>query len=89
MKMYQSVDYIQQTEKIALYKLHQKANEPEHTHNFIELVYIGQGAGFHQVNGKSFAVQRGDFLFMNVGDRHSFEIQKNMQYMNILLDPEF
>lgn len=89
MKMYQSVDYIQQTEKIALYKLHQMANEPEHTHNFIELVYIGQGAGYHQVNGKSFAVQRGDFLFMNVGDRHAFEIQKNMQYMNILLDPEF
>ncbi|SDM83924.1 AraC-type DNA-binding protein [Paenibacillus sp. yr247] len=89
MKMYQSVDYIKQDEKIALYKLHQQVNEPEHTHNFIELVYIWQGEGYHEVNGKSFAVQRGDFLFMNIGDRHSFAVQKDMQYMNILFDPEF
>lgn len=89
MKMYQSVDYIQQDEKIALYKLHHHSNEPEHTHNFIELVYIWQGAGYQEVNGKSFKVQRGDFLFMNIGDRHSFAVQKDMQYMNILFDPEF
>ncbi|QGQ96556.1 AraC family transcriptional regulator [Paenibacillus psychroresistens] len=89
MKMYQSVDFILQDEKIALYKLLNHSNEPEHSHNFIELVYIWRGAGCQQVNGKSYDVQRGDFLFMNVGDRHSFVVQRDMQYMNILFDPDF
>lgn len=89
MKVYDAVDFINRHEKIALIKHSNHLQEPEHTHTFIELVYSWSGSGNHQVNGQSYAVQRGDMLFMNVGDRHSFQVDRDFSYMNVLFEPDF
>ncbi|MCY9669182.1 AraC family transcriptional regulator [Paenibacillus alginolyticus] len=89
MKVYHGVDWIAPDEKIAIFKETNHKYEPEHMHTFMELVYIWSASGCHRVNGQSFEVQRGDLLFMNVGDTHSFETDSNMEYMNILFEPDF
>jgi AraC-like DNA-binding protein/mannose-6-phosphate isomerase-like protein (cupin superfamily) len=89
MRVYQAADFIAPDEKIAISRLTNHRHEPEHTHSFIELVYIWAGSGCHHVNGQSFEVQRGDLLFMNVGDSHSFDVDSSMEYMNILFEPHF
>jgi YesN/AraC family two-component response regulator len=89
MKVYDNADWIAPDDKIAIFKLANHRHEPEHTHTFIELVYIWAGSGCHQVNGKSFDVQRGDLLFMNVGESHSFDADSSMEYMNILFEVDF
>ncbi|SDX71588.1 AraC family transcriptional regulator [Paenibacillus sp. CF384] len=89
MHIYKAVDFIHQDEGIALYKVANHTHEPEHTHNFVELVYILHGTGNHQVNNQSYHVRRGDLLWMNVGDRHSFHAEQDMQYMNILIQADY
>ncbi|KIL40543.1 hypothetical protein SD70_12345 [Gordoniibacillus kamchatkensis] len=89
MKVYEAVDFINRHEKIALSKHANHLQEPEHTHTFFELVYIWSGSGTQQVNAQSYDVQRGDLLFMNVGDRHSFQAGPDFTYMNVLFEPDF
>lgn len=89
MKVYDGANYIDRSEKIALMKFVDHRDEPEHSHNFVELVYIWTGSGSHIVNGQPLNVQRGDLLFMDVGDRHSFHVNPHMEYMNILFEPDY
>lgn len=63
--------------------------EPIHTHEFVEITYIYSGKGIHKINGTSYPVHRGDFLFINYNDTHCFEPIENLVYCNILLLPSF
>ncbi|WNQ09490.1 AraC family transcriptional regulator [Paenibacillus aurantius] len=84
-------DYIEHDEKVALQKLSCQPHEtfPEHTHTFIELVYIWRGTGTQLINGQGFPVQRGDLIWINPGDYHSFTSPGEMQYINLLFEPDF
>ncbi len=65
------------------------APEPPHTHDFVELVYIVGGEGTHMINNEEYNVSRGDLLFINYKQVHSFRTSGKMTHVNILLDPEF
>ena len=66
----------------------QKA-EPEHLHEFVELVYILDGEGVHGVDGVEYAVRRGCLLLINYRQNHYFRTDSEMEFCNILLDPEW
>lgn len=63
--------------------------EPEHTHDFIEIVYTFSGSGTHYINGKPYPVQRGDLLFINYGEVHAFVPEEKLEFYNFLVKPEF
>ena len=42
-----------------------RTNEPEHLHEFIEIVYVLSGDGVHGIDGVEYSVRRGSLLFMN------------------------
>lgn len=63
--------------------------EPPHTHEFIELVYIQSGSGIHTVNTTTYQVSRGDLLFIDYGEIHTFFSEGGMEYYNILIASEF
>jgi len=63
--------------------------EPEHLHEFVELVYIFNGTGTHCIDGVEYRVSRGSLLFINYRQVHSFRTDGEMQFCNILLDPEW
>ena len=59
-----------------------------HTHDFIEIIYIASGEGVERIDGVMHEVKRGDLLFVNFGETHSF-LMSGMKYVNILIRPEF
>lgn len=81
--------HIRQDENINIYKYIVQQNEPEHTHAFIEIVYILSGKGSHSINGTWYPVERGNLLFINFGQTHSFCALDNMEIVNCLVQPEF
>ena len=60
-----------------------------HTHEFIEIVYISKGDAKHFINDICYEVKKGDLLFINYGKTHSFSAEKEFEYYNIILTPEF
>lgn len=69
-------------------KLEYCLDEPEHTHEFIELVYISHGSATHYINGTSYEVRKGDMLFINYKQTHSFVAHENLNYYNVSIKPK-
>ena len=65
-------------------------DEREHTHEFVELVYTTKGNFTHYINGKPYAVSRGDLLFINYGETHAFSVDSDeAEFYNFSVKPEF
>ncbi len=88
MLQYKSNEVFFENENMAI-EYHTAPNEPIHTHDFLELVYIASGKGMQHVDGKEYAVARGDLLFINYNHTHAFTSVKGMEYYNIYLKPAF
>ncbi len=89
MKQYRAQDWLGETENINVQKNCVQNSESPHTHDFIELVYIYAGAGQHCIGGKNYGVSKGNLLFINYNQTHSFRVDGEMTYINFLLKPEF
>lgn len=61
----------------------------EHTHNFFEFVYIQKGAGVHYIDKSRYEVRHGDLLFISRDQIHSYEASEGVEFVNILINPEF
>ncbi|MBQ8175222.1 MAG: helix-turn-helix domain-containing protein [Clostridia bacterium] len=64
-------------------------HEPEHTHDFIELVYTAAGNGTHYINGIPYPARRGDLLFINYGEVHAITVDSTLTFYQFLVKPEF
>lgn len=63
---------------------------PEHSHNYVEIVYICQGSATHIVNGKKIVLKQGDLLFLNQGAVHAVcKAGKDDIAVNFIVLPEF
>ena len=58
-----------------------------HTHDFFELVFVERGAGAQNINGKPYAMLRGDFFFMRPEDEHRYNGSDELRVTNILFNP--
>ncbi len=65
-------------------------DEPPHTHEFLELVYMQKGKSEHFIGTKRYELTDGDLLFVNFGNTHSFNILKQpLKYVDIMIKPEY
>ena len=46
---------------------------PEHTHDYVELVYMLSGQTVHIVDGKKIVLKQGELLFLGQNSRHAIE----------------
>lgn len=79
-------------EKIILNKHdHRKEEVPLHTHNFVEIVYIEEGAGNHHIEQELYPVKMGDISIINTWMSHTFEALPghSLKVVNVLIDPDF
>lgn len=60
----------------------------EHTHDFLEFVYILRGRCVHTIDGSVYPVKKGDLLIIDYGQKHSI-ISGAGEYINIFLKPEY
>lgn len=88
MRIYKSEDYIGKG-TIGIFREDQPLwQEAEHSHDFIEVVYILSGSATQWVDGEVFDVTRGDVVFINYGARHAFCPKEAFRYVNICFLPE-
>ena len=64
-------------------------DEKEHTHDFIEIVYILKGECTHTIDGIQYPVSHGDMLIINYNQTHSIRGTTPLKYINILIKPEY
>ena len=63
---------------------------PEHTHDYVEAVYMCAGRTIHIVNGKHIKLNQGELLFMNQSATHEIlEAQQRDLAVNFIVLPEF
>ncbi len=63
--------------------------ESQHTHDFIEFVYMLKGKSVHSIDGYKHFLKSGDLLIINYNQTHSFNGDPNALFCNILIKPEF
>lgn len=66
-------------------------NCPPHTHSYIEIAYTVSGEAIHTLNGVSKPLNAGDYVIVNPGDIHGYEITGNEPYsvINCILNAKF
>lgn len=89
MHKYHSINLIKKEENITVVKHIAHDVEKEHAHDFIELEYICCGSGRQVVNGVTYCVERGDLIFLNFGDTHSYDTDKEIGIIDCIINPEF
>lgn len=63
---------------------------PEHTHNYIEVIYMCQGTTTHMINGNTVVLQEGDLLFLNQNAvQEILPAGKDDIAVNFIVLPEF
>ena len=66
------------------------ADFPEHSHDFIEVVYMWLGSTTHIINGKEVLISEGELLFLSRNARHSIRrADENDIAINFIILPEF
>lgn len=91
MQIYKSEDIMLPSQAVGIQECKCTAELPEgpHKHEFIELVYILSGEGTHYINDTPYRVSRGNLLFINYNEVHSFSAETEMRYVNFYVKPEF
>ncbi len=63
---------------------------PEHTHDYVELVYMCAGTTAHIVNGKRLLLEPGDLLFLSQSATHEIcKAEKEDVAVNFIVLPDF
>lgn len=63
---------------------------PEHTHDYIELVYMCEGSTVHIVDGIEIELNKGELLFLGQGSSHSIKkAQEKDIAVNFIILPHF
>lgn len=89
MKIYTKEHCFQNGFGLYLRRHRMQTAEPPHIHEFVEMVYISGGEGIHGIDGVEYAVRRGCLLLINYRQNHYFRTDSEMEFCNILLDPEW
>lgn len=74
--------------EIGMHIFSSRGTSREHTHDFIEIVYVKRGTALEYVEDREYRLSRGDLLFINYGLTHRFEGGENFEYFNICFNPE-
>ncbi len=86
---YKADEEFQANEPVAIKKICDNRSEEIHNHDFVEIVYIIEGAGRQYVNDEKFDVKAGDLLFVNYGCTHAFEVDEKLIAYNLMIRVDY
>lgn len=89
LRTYEKEIFINESENVTV-MLDKRANGcPEHKHDFFEFVYTTKGVCTHYIDGVAYNVKHGDLLFINRNQTHAYDPSEMLEFVNILINPEF
>ena len=71
-----------------LIEINNLSEESQHTHDFIEFVYMLKGKSVHSLDNHEYFLKSGDLLIINYGQTHRFNGEHNARFCNILIKPK-
>ncbi len=81
--------YIPAEEQIKL-RLDIERHTMQHSHEFIEFVYVVAGEAMHLVGDRSHMIREGDFFLLDAGVEHAFDSAgKGIRICNCIFNPHF
>ena len=86
---YEKVPAIENNFQVKLRKYSDSARLNAHWHEHIELLFFLEGSCEFFCKGNTFSVEKDDLVVMNSTDVHSFTMGKDLDYVCILIYPEF
>ena len=86
---YKAEEEFQSDAMVAIKKICDCRNEEIHDHDFVEIVYIIEGASNHIINGEEFSVKAGDLLFINYGCTHAFYLENKFVAYNLMIRVDY
>lgn len=89
MNVFKTENQIVASEGIKVAKFSGQNAEPVHMHDFLEFIYIYSGEGTQCIDDEEYHVKKGDMLFVNLNQVHSFHTETDMSYVNFCVKPEF
>ncbi|MDF2670596.1 MAG: hypothetical protein K0R67_2902 [Paenibacillus sp.] len=93
MQRYENADFMKQDDLLIHVFTHtiQNRTVDPHCHEFVEFVYIFNGTGKHEYQGKTYAIAAGDVLIIEPEAVHAYHVgpQECLQIRNILFHPSF
>ena len=87
MMVYRSADYVPKDNTIGIFRSRAAGDHAEHSHEFIEIVYVTAGEATQYIDGVEYQVSRGDTIFINYGASHAFNANDAFKYINICFSP--
>lgn len=85
-----SAKMLEQDELISIRPHTRFADFPEHSHNFVEIMYMCGGETRHLVGGRSLTLRTGELLFMNQHARHAIARARQQDIaVNFMVSPRF
>ncbi|WP_157279893.1 AraC family transcriptional regulator [Paenibacillus swuensis] len=92
MVMYRSSDYLQSPEfpfHMDKYEIRAGQFVEEHSHEFIEFVFIAGGRGIHRYQQEEYTVAKGDVFVIGPGVAHGYRVDAGdtLEVYNLLLEP--
>jgi AraC-like DNA-binding protein len=88
MRSFSSDQYSAKDPNLHVFFYHIKGEDPIHTHDFIEIMYVNSGEIEQFVNDKRIVTKKGDLVFMNYNSVHRFYAANEATYYNICFYPE-
>lgn len=88
-RLYETKKYILENEKISVLSHCASGHIRKHRHDFIEITYIVNGEGIHEIGGNNYNIVGGSLFFIDCNQIHSMNITKETNYYEILLSPSF
>ena len=88
MRTFRAKNFIKDGLSLGIFASSVREDEPIHSHDFIEIVYITDGTARQFINGREYEARRGDLFFINYGSTHRFTTEEGFDYYNVSFDPE-
>ena len=88
MIVYRADKLIKKGESFHIFSMPTDRIMEEHTHDFIEIVYVRSGRAVEHIDSECYEVGRGDLIFINYGCTHKFVPIESFSYTNICFRPE-
>ena len=82
-------EWLEIKNEFGIFKEEQNTANAEHTHDFLEMIYVLSGTVSQHVNGNVYEMGKGSLLFINYQQVHSFQGSEDYTFVNFMLKPDF
>ena len=68
---------------------HEREYHSLHDHDFLEIVFVLSGSGYHKTSSRKHRIKKGDVYLIEPGAAHSYLVESTVDIINLLTTPAY